>query len=150
IVNVSLADSAHFLADRARMGFNSEWINLLCNTYTGGRSDGTTFDGIAPFTTPGDLSRPNERYFRRADAMIRLAARSGLTVFLDPIETGGWLDVLRQNGIAKDYRFGEWLGNRYKRFPNIVWFNGNDFQQWGNPDDDAEALAVAFGIRATD
>jgi hypothetical protein len=150
IVNVSLPDAEGYFADRANAGFNAVWINLLCNGYTGGRSDGTTFDKIAPFSTPGDLSEPNEQYFRRADAMIRIAASYGLTVFLDPIETGGWLDVLRKNGIAKDYLFGEWLGNRYKEFPNIVWFNGNDFQQWEDPDADAAVLAVARGIKATD
>jgi hypothetical protein len=150
IVNVSLKDGARFLADRAARGFNTVWINLLCNDYTGGRPDGTTFDNIAPFRTAGDLSKPNEAYFRRADAVIRLAARYGIVVFLDPIETGGWLPVLEKNGVSKDYSFGKWLGNRYKRFANLVWFNGNDFQQWRDPSADAAALAVARGIRASD
>ena len=46
--------------------------------------------------------------------MIRIAAAHGIVVFLDPIETGGWLDVLRDNGEAKNYAYGEWLGQRYK------------------------------------
>ena len=150
IVNASLTDAEEYFADRAARGFNSVWINLLCKPYTGGRPDGTTFDGIAPFTRPGDLAAPDERYFRRADAMIRLAARHGLTVFLDPIETGDWLKVLRRNGVAKDFAYGKWLGTRYRTFPNIVWFNGNDFQQWRDPRADAVALAVARGIRTTD
>ena len=33
--------------------------------------------------------------------MIRLAAKHHLAVFLDPIETGGWLSVLRSNGTPK-------------------------------------------------
>ena len=41
-------------------------------------------------------------------------------------------------------------GERNRAFPNIVWFNGNDFQQWRDPQDDAVALAVARGIRKTD
>ena len=59
--------------------------------YTGCRDDATTIDGIPPFTTPGDLSTPNPKYFATADAIVRLAERSGIAVFLDPIETGGWL-----------------------------------------------------------
>jgi hypothetical protein len=150
VANVSLTDANRFLADRAAEGFNSVWVNLLCNTYTGGRSDGTTFDNIAPFSRPNDLSTPNERYFRRADAMIRLAAKYRLTVFLDPIETGGWLDTLRENGAEKDYTFGKWLGERYRSFENIVWFNGNDFQQYRDPQTNAVVLAVARGIKETD
>ena len=125
-------------------------MNLLCTTYTGGRPDGATFDHIAPFTTQGDLATPNEAYFRRADAIVRLAAKHKLTVFLDPIETGGWLGVLLDNGVKKDYAYGEWLGNRYKSFPNIVWFNGNDFQKYRDPAANAAVFAVAKGIRATD
>ena len=38
----------------------------------------------------------------------------------------------------------------FAAFPNIVWLNGNDFQSWSTPADDAVALAVARGIKATD
>ena len=148
IANVSEAQADRFFANRHKAGFNSVWINLLCNTYTGGRPDATTYDGIAPFTRPGDLSAPNPSYFARADAMIRLAAKHGLEVFLDPIETGGWLEVLRRNGRAKDYAYGRYLGRRYGRYPNIVWLNGNDFQTWRQPGDDGLVLAVAKGIRS--
>jgi len=150
IVNLSGEQAAQFLANRGRAGFNTMWINLLCVEYTGGRADGTTYDGIGPFTTPGDLSTPNEAYFERADAMLRLAARHGMVVFLDPIETGGWLETLRRNGTAKAAAYGRYLGRRYKEFPNIVWFNGNDFQSWQDPVDDALVLAVAKGIRSVD
>jgi hypothetical protein len=150
IVNLSEAQADHFFADREAAGFNSLWINLLCDEYTGGRSDAATYDGIAPFTRPGDLSTPNPAYFARADDMIDLAAKHRLAVFLDPIETGGWLDVLRRNGTAKAYRYGRYLGERYRHYPNIVWLNGNDFQTWRRPQDDALALAVAQGIRSAD
>jgi hypothetical protein len=150
IVNLSVGQAGQFFADRQRAGFNSVWINLLCDTYTGGRASGTTYDGIAPFRKPGNLSTPNPAYFARADAMIRLAAKHHLAVFLDPIETGGWLDVLRSNGRAKDYAYGRYLGRRYRRYSNIVWLNGNDFQTWRRPADDELALAVARGIRSTD
>jgi hypothetical protein len=150
IVNASAQDAADFLANRSAAGFNAVWVNLLSDDYTGGRPDGSTFDGIAPFTTAGDLSTPNEAYFARADAFIRLAAQQRLAVFLDPIETGGWLDVLRRNGVAKAFAYGRYLGERYKGFANIVWLNGNDFQTWGNARDDALVLAVAKGIRSAD
>ena len=150
IGNLSLKDAAAYIANRKAAGFNALWVDLLCAKYTGCRADGTTFDGIKPFKTPGDLSTPNPAYFARADAMIRLAAKAGMVVFLDPIETGGWLGVLRNNGLAKDRAYGRFLGRRYKRFGNIVWSSGNDFQTWRKASDDAVVLAVAKGIRSVD
>ena len=150
IANLTEAQADHFFADRERAGFNSVWINLLCDDYTGGRPDATTYDGIAPFTKPGDLSAPNPAYLARADAMIGLARKHGLVVFLDPIETGGWLKVLERNGTTKAYAYGRYLGQRYRRYPNVVWLNGNDFQTWEKPADDALALAVARGIQSAD
>jgi hypothetical protein len=148
IANLSETQARHFFADREATGFNSVWINLLCDTYTGGRSDGATYDGIKPFRRPGELSDPNPAYFARAEDMIRLAARHRLAVFLDPIETGGWLDVLRRNGVSGDYAYGRYLGRIFRRYANIVWLNGNDFQTWRRPADDALVLAVARGIRS--
>jgi hypothetical protein len=150
LVNLSQEQMDQFLANRRRAGFNSIWVNLLCVEYTGGRADATTYDGIGPFMTPGDLSTPNEAYFARADGMLRLAAEHGMVVFLDPIETGGWLETLRRNGTAKAAAYGRYLGRRYQGFPNVVWFNGNDFQNWHDPVDDALVLAVARGIMSVD
>jgi Protein of unknown function (DUF4038)/Putative collagen-binding domain of a collagenase len=150
IGKLSLADAAFYIADRKEAGFNALWVDLLCTTYTGCRADGRTFDGVAPFTIRGDLSTPNPAYFTKADAVIRLAAKAGMVVFLDPIETGGWLGVLRSNGLAKDRAYGRFLGRRYRSFPNIVWVYGNDFQTWRTSSDDALVLAVAKGIQSAD
>jgi len=150
IGKLNVPEAASFIADRKAAGFNSLLVDLLCTKYTGCSDDATTSDGIAPFTTPGDLSTPNPAYFARADQIIRLADKAGLVVFLDPIETGGWLSTLRANGIAKDYAYGQFLGRRYRKFANIVWWNGNDFQTWSNASDDAVVLAVARGIRSED
>ena len=150
IGNLSLEDAAAYLANREAAGFNALWVHLLCVQSVGCREDGTTYDGIQPFTTPGDLSTPNPAYFERVDAMIRLAAKAGMVVFLNPIETIGWLGVLRANGEAKARAYGRFVGERYRSFPNIVWSLGNDFQTWRNPADDALVLAVANGIRSVD
>ena len=150
IGNLSLKDAAAYVADRKALGFNSLIVDVLCAKYTGCRSDGTTLDGIAPFSVPGDLSTPNPTYFAHVDSVVRLAAKAGIVLFLDPIETGGWLDVLRRNGVKKDYEYGEFLGKRYKHFGNIVWLNGNDFQSWKNSADDVVAFAVAKGIASVD
>jgi len=150
IANLSEAEANGFFADREANGFNAVWINLLCGTYTGGRPDGSTYDGIVPFTTPGDVSTPNEPYFARVDHMLELAAAHGILVVLDPAETGSFLSVLLGSGLAKSRDYGRYLGVRYRNFDNIVWMSGNDFQSWQNPSDDAVVQAVALGIQDTD
>jgi hypothetical protein len=150
IGNLSDAEATMFLANRTKYGINTLWINLLCNKGTACRADGSTFDGIAPFDVPGDLSKPNPAYFQRADEMVRLAATYGMMVILDPIETIGWLDTLRANGVTKAFAYGQYLGNRYRTFPNIVWMHGNDFQSWRASTDSALVQAVALGIRSAD
>jgi hypothetical protein len=150
IGRVSVPDAERYMKNRARYGINALWINLLCNDGTACSPDGTTFDGIAPFLVPGDLSTPNPAYFRRADQMIELAAANGMLVLLNPIETAGWLKVLRRNGVANARSYGAFVGARYRRFANIVWMHGNDFQTWRNPADDASVHAVASGTRSVD
>lgn len=95
-----------------------------------------------------DLSKPNEAYFERLDHMVQIAAKHGILVFIDPAETNGWLQTLRNNGLAAAYAYGQYLGRRYKRCSNVAWMNGNDFLSWRVPSDDALVQAVAKGIRS--
>jgi hypothetical protein len=150
MVNLSTTDADSYFANRKSHGFNAVWINLLCNTYTAGRADSSTYDGIIPFTTPNDFSTPNETYFARCDTMINLANNHGLVVILDPAETGSFLSVMHSNGATKCRAYGQYLGNRYKNFNNIIWMSGNDFQSWSNASDDSVVTAVALGIKDND
>ena len=148
--NLSVAQAKFFIKDRAKYGINALWVNLLCDSYTACNADGTTFDGIAPFTTPGDLSTPNPAYFDRAEEMLQIAAAHGMVVLLDPIETGGWLSVLDDNGLKKAKKYGEFLGNRFKDQPNIIWMSGNDFQSWRDKSQNDLVRAVMRGLAAKD
>src|SRR6266699_5171867 len=155
IGNLSEADAELFLVNRKSHGFNTVWVNLLCARYTGCKADGTTYGIRAPFTVASDLSTydlsaPNEAYFARADRMLQLAAQYGFLVILDPAETGSWLSVLQANGLDKARAYGQYLGARYKDFPNIVWMSGNDFQDWRNLNYAALVQELALGIKDTD
>src|SRR5204862_1428916 len=76
-VNLSTSQASMYLADRQAHGFNALWVNLLCNDGTAGRADGSTYDGLLPFTgyLPGrsgnpdyyDLSTPDPAFFARVD-----------------------------------------------------------------------------------
>jgi hypothetical protein len=150
------SDAALYLADRAKYGFNSLWIDIVCYEYTGGRADGCLYDGTKPFTKtiPGtrsfDLTAPNEAYFAYADQVLRMAGSNGMVVLLDPLETGAWLQTALDNGSDRCRAYGQYLGNRYKDFPNIIWLNGNDYQQWSVATNDAVMTSVALGIKDTD
>lgn len=148
--NLSVRDAKLFIKNRAKWGVNALWVNLLCDGYTACNADGTTFDGIEPFTTPGDLSTPNPAYFDRAQQMLDAAAAHGQVVLLDPIETGGWLGILNGNGTDKARKYGEFLGRRFKETPNIIWMSGNDFQTWRDASQTALVKAVMKGLAAKD
>src|SRR5689334_2209428 len=150
IGNLTVAQAARYMQNRADHGINALWINLLCNHGTACRDDGKTVDGLSPFDIPGDLSTPNQQYFERAKAIVALSAASHQVVFLDPIETAGWLDILRVNGTERGFAYGEFLGKTFESFPNVVWLYGNDFQSWENRTDDALLQSVAAGIRSVD
>jgi hypothetical protein len=148
-----------YFADRQAHGFNTMgWIDVACaGKDSPENKDSRTVDGILPFTgyVPGgtsyeyyDLSKPNEAYFTRLDHIVILARRHGILVFLDAMETNGWLPTLRNNGLKSAYSFGQYLGNRYKGIPNVAWMSGNDFITWKDPKDDALVQAVAKGIRS--
>jgi hypothetical protein len=150
-----------YFANRQAHGFNTMgWVDTTCAgpDYPTNKN-ATTIDGVRPFTgylaggtdfTHYDLSKPNEAYFARLDTVVKLAANHGILVFIDPMETIGWLPTLRNNGLTAAYAYGVYLGKRYKGFPNIAWLSGNDFNAWKNPSDDALAQAVAKGIRSVD
>jgi Protein of unknown function (DUF4038) len=150
IGRMSKPEAEFYMANRERFGINTLWVELLCNNKTACNSDGTTFDGIPPFTVPGGISTPNPAYLQRVDDMLNIAGAHGIMILLDAVETDGWLATFKLNGLEKAAAFGRYLGNRYKDFPNIIWMYGNDFQTWTNPTDDAVVLAVARGIRSAD
>jgi len=156
VVNISESDADAYFTDRAALGFNTLWINLLCATYTGGRADASTINGIVPFTgnVPStgsyDLTKPDEAYFAHVDRILNLAGQHGIQVMLDPAETGSFLAVMLANGTNNCRQYGRFLGARYQSVPNLVWMSGNDFQTWRTAGDDAVVGAVALGIRDND
>ena len=150
-VNLSPQQADSYFANRASYGINALWVEVLCNTYTAGRPDGSTYDNIIPFTTPGDISTPNPAYFRRVDQMVRLAANHGIQIVMDAFETAGWMAILEENGMQKALQFGKFLGNHYKNFNNIIWITGNDFQTWNTSSTDNHLIAAIMrGIASTD
>src|SRR5262245_46783160 len=162
LAKLNNADATTYLTDRGNRGFNALWIELLCDAYTFGYgSEGNTphygrdVNGNDPFTTIlgngfYDLTTPNEAYWSHVDFIVQTAAASGLQCVFTPLDQGGWGQTAIFNGATRCNRYGQFLGNRYRNSPNIIWNLGNDFQQWRDPQYEAPILAIVDGIRSTD
>ena len=142
-------------SDRQSKGFNSVLVALLCTSYTGCASSGQTAGGISPFTSGSspsnyDLSTPNSTYFALYTAAVSLAASYGLEVIIDPIETGGWLTTLQNNGDTKAYNYGVYIGNLFKGYTNVPISTGNDFGTYTLTSDNTLVGEVMAGIASVD
>jgi hypothetical protein len=99
-----------------------------------------------------DPLKPNEAYFSHVDWVIMKAAEKGIFIGLLPT----WGDkVDKRWGVGpvifnKDnaYKYGQWIGNRYKDFPNIIWINGGDRD--GGGDNKPIWDAMGEGIKSVD
>ena len=142
-------------------GFNTLWIELLCDSYTFGYGNGGTvnygrdINGNNPFvsTLSGgyyDLTTPNNAYRSHVDYIVQTAAANGLQCLFTPLDQGGWSNTASVNGNARLFQYGQFLGNRYKNYPNIIWNMGNDFQNWREPQADGYILSIADGIKSVD
>ena len=99
-----------------------------------------------------DPLKPNEAYFAHVDWVIRKAQEKGICIGLLPT----WGDkVDKRWGVGpiifnkeNAYKYGQWIGNRYKDYPNIIWINGGDRE--GGGDNKPVWDALAEGIKLVD
>lgn len=148
IVGATREDADLYFANRRAKGVNALIVNLVEHLFNGP----VNRYGEGPFLTPGDLSRPNEKYFAHADWVLRRAAENGMIVLLNPLYLGyklsdeGWYQEAILNGPFKAREYGRWVGRRYREHKNIVWVMGGDRK----PDMAREVIdALTAGIRET-
>lgn len=77
-----------------------------------------------------DPLKPNEAYFAHVDWVIKKAQEKGIFIGLLPT-WGDKIDKQWGNGPVifnadNAYKYGQWIGNRYKDYQNIIWINGGD------------------------
>jgi len=129
IGQVSKEDAELYLRDCADKGINSLIVTLVEGYYADNAP--RNFYGTQPFTTPNKFDTPNELYFEHADWVIRKAGELGILMIIAPAYLGccndGWLNVIQnENSISEVRAYGEWIGNRYRDFDNIMYVWGND------------------------
>ena len=99
-----------------------------------------------------DPLKPNEAYFEHLDWVIKKAQEKGIFIGLLPT----WGDKVDKRWGAgpvifnqeNAYKYGQWIGNRYKNYPNIIWINGGDRDGGGNNKPIWDAIGE--GIKSAD
>jgi hypothetical protein len=151
---LSDADIEVYLSDRASRGFNLILVELPENYYS--NHPPHDFYGNVPFNG-ADFTNEHEAYWVRVDHTFSRAAAHGITVLADPAfvgydckgTKGGYCESYRSSSIVVLTKYGRFLGNRYRSFPNIVWLIGGD----ADPEDNnvqSKLYALAKGIRSAD
>jgi hypothetical protein len=99
-----------------------------------------------------DPLKPNEAYFAHADWVIKKAAEKGIYIGLLPT----WGDKVDKRwgkgpiifNKENAFKYGQWIGNRYKDYPNIIWINGGDRD--GGGENTPVWNAIGEGIKSVD
>lgn len=139
-----------YLDLRKAQGFNAILVNLIEHFF--GSHPPTNVHSEGPFLRPGDFAAPNDAYFARVEALVEDAAARGIVVFMTPAYLGydggqeGWYQEMKALPVETLRGYGRYVATRFRRFDNIVWVHGGDFQ----PADHAIFRAVLDGIRETE
>lgn len=155
-------DAAHYLGDRAGKSVNVVLIRMIDHLFSDQRPSWLNYYRHAPFDAKLqsgalDFAAPEEKYWRHVDWVLREAYRHGIAVLAAPAYVGyalgeqGWADHMIDNGEDRLLRYGEWLGRRYRDYPNLVWVMGGDWRTLSeNKVVTEEVDAVAEGIKSFD
>lgn len=153
-VGISKEDVELYLEDRSKKRFNALLVNLIEHKFCSNPPN--NYYGEPPFTTPGDFSTPNEKYFEHVDWVIKKAGKYGILILLCPIFLGvpslsgseGWYNELVTQKPRDCLEYGAYLGTRYSGFDNIIWSMGADRDPVGNA---LERMnLIALGIKEHD
>ncbi len=116
IADLSPEDADLYIADRKARGFNTILVSLIEHEFS--RNAPNNVAGIAPFLSPGDFARPNERYFSDAEHVLDAALKAGMLVLLAPAYVGangggqGWYAEMAAAGPEALRAYGRYVGKR--------------------------------------
>jgi len=152
IVQVSDEDVETYLADRAARKFNALWVLAADNADQANAPK--NFYGEVPFSGP-DFTNPNEKYWAHVDHVVQRAQAYGITLLMNPAfvgldAKGGYVESYLKTSDEVVKVFGEWVGARYKNYPNIIWQIGGDSNTVKNKGLKPKLLQLVTGLATTD
>lgn len=133
---LTLDEAAAYLDDRKNRGFTAIQIQAVSKE----QGPMANREGHNPFNPPDDILKPNEAYWKHFDNVLDAARRRGLFVGIAPLwirwggkDREGWRNQLTDDNAGA---YGRFLGERYKRFDNLMWILGGD----ADPKEKADAI----------
>ena len=142
-------DAEYYFSTRTSQGFTVIQAVVVMG-WSRGWNDTNAY-GHRPFYN-GDVSKPNEEFWKHADWLINKAKEYGLYVALLPAWGSYW-------GNQATIEYAQWVTNRYQDYDNIIWVNGGDrevgddtelFNQLGRVFDTDEDALTTFHPRGGD
>ncbi|MCW3115868.1 MAG: hypothetical protein JWR18_4264 [Segetibacter sp.] len=123
---LTLPEIKQYLDNRAAKGFSVIQAVALAE-----------FDGLRKPNQYGEVplknldpTQPNDKYFKVVDSAIHMARQRNLFIGLLPTWGDKVTKMWGEGPVVFDsinaYTYGKWLGNRYKKDPNIIWILGGD------------------------
>lgn len=140
-------EAEFYLNKRADQGFNV--IQAVALAEIDGLNSPNPY-GERPLIN-NDPTQPNPAYFEHVAAILKQAETKGMYVALlptwgDKVFKKGWGVGPEIFNVKNAAVFGEWIGNQFKDYTNLIWVIGGD----RNPREDSEDVeiwqAMAEGI----
>jgi hypothetical protein len=168
VPGLTVSEANSYFQTRASEGFNAVLMDAdvqLGASPVGAPSRGPAdADGNEPFNgkltggdydvstvpAPGDTISTAAKYWANVDAIVTAASRNGIQIIFDVYDNyNPWFGAgTSPNSTAKLMSYGQFLGERYVGFDNIIWMLGNDYSE--SSGGDAHLAAVIQGIRQYD
>jgi hypothetical protein len=168
IAGITLSDVNTYFQTRASQGYNAVLVDsdiqLAASPVGAPQSgprdasgnepfNGTLSDGnydVSTVPAAGDTTSTAGKYWANVDQIIAAAGQNGIQVIFDVYDNyNPWFGGGNSpNSTAKLLAYGQFLGQRYASYDNIIWMIGNDYNE--NSAGDADLSAVIQGIRQYD
>lgn len=134
---LSLADAIHYMDQRKSQSFNTFLIQALPVLPTH-----RNWGKAAPFVG-NDLTKPNKAYFDYLAKIVTAARERNLAVGV-VVSRKSWNVVFDAQGEKAWKSYGQYLGERFSQFSNIIWIVSEEEYQSA-----AQYKYIAEGLRTT-
>ena len=156
----SNADIETYLSDRQTKGINLIWVTLVdADFHLNGKTENDA-SGNNPWNGGADFTGMSgaTAYWSHVDYVLQRAAAHGITVLAGTAFTGTfdscsapYYGSMASASDATMTAYGQFLGNRYQSYPNIIWLLGGDASYTlCSPGIATKLNDIATGIRSAD
>jgi hypothetical protein len=169
VAGITVSQASSYFQTRASQGFNAALIDANVelgaspvgappcspadvngNLPFNGTLSGSSVLDVSTVPAPGDTTSTAGQYWANVDQIIAAASQNGIQVIFNVYDNyNSWFGHgSSPNSTAKLTAYGQFLGQRYVNFDNIIWMIGNDYSE--SSEGDADLAAVMQGIRQFD